>query len=164
MGTLYRETVAYRHRKSAKFYLLLIALIMLVDFIIILSDLKRFIREFVYLGYGIIPFAIIITFIIWVKCKTKFRYAIIDNELIIERFNGNKRKVELSLNAKHILKIEKVSSRTKRSEIDKDSIFLCTKRLALAYKVTYEKEGNIYSFYFEPSSRLINKLNELIKK
>jgi hypothetical protein len=161
MGTLYREIVRPRHNRAMRFILFCIAAVAVIDVIFLLSNYKQLIAELAYVGYGIFPVAIFTTVLLWIKSKVKYRYAIIDNELIIERFYGDKRKVVLNINAKYIKRIEKLSAKAGNEKILRHFNFACSGNKKNTYRCLYSKDGKMYSFCFEPSDSLINKINML---
>lgn len=161
MGTLYREIVRPKHNKVMRGILFCIFAIIGIDLIFLLSNYKRIIVELAYVGYGIFPVAIFTIVLLWVKSNIKYRYAIIDDELIIERFYGDRRRVVLNINVKHIVKIEKISNKTSCQRIERHFNFACAGNKKSTYRCLYNKEGKLFSFSFEPSDSLLNKINML---
>jgi hypothetical protein len=163
MGTLYREIVEPRYHKMMKFIQLCMIAIVTLDIVFLLSSFKELIiKELTYFGYAFFPIAIFMISYLWVKSKVKYRYVIIDNELIIERFYGDKRKVVLNINVKHIVRIEKASCSAKFENISKNYKFTCLGSKKNSFRCIYNKDGKLYSFCFEPSLSLINKI-EMIR-
>lgn len=162
MGILYREVVEYRQKKLAKIMLGVIVFFIFLNGFLILSEISRKLSYFVYFIYlsGLVLLAV--QYNLWKKCKRKFRYQIIDNELIIERFEGNRRKVELSLNVKYIVKIEKVKEKICDDIENKE--YCCSLKNTNLYRVTYKIDDKMYSFCFEPSNNFINKINAIMNK
>lgn len=162
MGTLYKEVVEYKYYKFLKHVLIAATTILALDIIYLTTDLKKIIEEFLYVGYGLMPMVILATLLMYGRCKKRYRYVIIDNELIIERLNGNKRKPILNLNIKQIMELEKVRTRTEDDGIDKVYNFACTFKENSVYRCVFVRDGKLISFYFEPSSKLIGKISSMI--
>ncbi|MCX7884067.1 MAG: hypothetical protein N2448_03435 [Caloramator sp.] len=162
MGILYREIVDYKRRFLAKFTFILTLIIISVDVIILISNPKEFYNEIIYAGYAMLPVALLLSLIFWQKCRLRYKYCIIDNELIIERIKGNKRRVELNLNVKNIISIDKNSE--KRNGIEKIYNFTCGCKKKDVYRCLFEKEGKLYGFYFAPSGNLLSRLKDVVNK
>lgn len=162
MGILYREIVDYKHRFLARLTFILTLIIISVDVVVLISNPKEFYDEIIYAGYAMLPVALLLSLILWQKCRLRYKYCIIDNELIIERIKGAKRKVELNLNVKNIISIDKSSE--KRNDIEKIYNFTCGCKRKDVYRCLFKKEGRIYSFYFSPSGNLLNRLEDMIRK
>ena len=158
MGTLYREIVEYKYQRLIKLLLKIIYVVLAFDVAFILYSAGDAIQKSDYVGYGVLSVSTILGLTAWRKCKRRYRYAIIDKELIIERFDGNKRKVELNLNIKNIVSLEKLSSNTAAPNVEKEYTFTCTGRRGQAYRCIFEKDGKLYSFNFEPSNALLKKI------
>lgn len=162
MGILYKEVVEYKYQRNIKPILLIILVLITANTFFLLSSYRRLMDELAYVSYVIIPLALTAAFILNLKSRKRYRYGIIDNELIIERFNGEKRKVVLSLNAKYISKIEKVVSDKRLDRVDEEYNFICSGRKKEVYYCTFKRNGKLCRFYFEPSQELIKKLNMLM--
>lgn len=164
MGTLYRETVEYKKQRLVKFILTSGLLVITLNTVILLSGLRDLIVDFLFVAYAIFPFAILSMAYMWVKYRRRYRYTIIDRELIIEKLEGNKRKSILNVNAKHIVRVEKVSSIVKGEKLYKVFNCSCSRKKSCIYHCIYEKDGRMYGFYFEPSEELISKIYNLCSK
>jgi hypothetical protein len=158
MGTLYKEIIVCKRQRGIRMVLLLGAAILSINTIVLLSSLRNVFEEFLFISYGIIPVVVIYMAYSWEKCNKRYRYTIIDKELIIDKLKGSKRKSVLNINAKHIVKIEKCKSKKQREKLYKQYSFLCSGNKECAYNCIYEKNGKLYGFYFEPSTELFNKL------
>jgi hypothetical protein len=164
MGTLYRETVEYKKQKLVKLVLTLGLLMITLNTVVLLSDLRKIVVDFLYAVYAVFPLVILGMAYMWVKYRRRYRYTIIDRELIIEKLEGAKRKPILNVNAKYIMRVEKVSSVKKGEKLYKVFNCSCSGNKKSVYHCTYEKDGKLYGFYFEPSEELINKINNLCSK
>lgn len=162
MGILYRETVINKHRGFFKFAIGFTILIFSVDVLMLISNPREFLKEIAYIGYVLLPIAVFVSAIVWHKCKIRYKYSIIDNELIIEKLNGDRRRLELNLNVKHIVAIEK-GVRNKQG-IEKEYDFTCGVKRQYAYRCLFNRGGKLYSFYFEPSNTLVNRINAAINR
>jgi hypothetical protein len=164
MGTLYRETVEYKKQRLVKVILTLGLLVLTLNTVVLLSDLRNLVVNFLFVVYAIFPFAILCMAHMWFKYRRRYRYTIIDRELIIEKLKGTKRKPILNVNAKHIVRIERVSSVIKGEKLYKVFNCSCSGKKSSVYHCIYEKDGKMYGFYFEPSGELINKIYSLCSK
>lgn len=162
MGILYKEVVEYKYQRNIKAILLIILMLITANTFFLLSSYRRVIEELAYVSYVIIPLAFVAAFVLNFRARRRYRYGIIDNELIIEKFTGEKRKVVLSLNAKYISKIEKVASDERMGRVDEEYNFICSGRKKEVYYCTFKRNGRLCRFYFEPSQELIKKLNTLM--
>lgn len=158
MGTLYKEIVEYKKQRAIRLVLLLGIIILTINIAVLISNLRNIFEEFLLISYVLMPIVVFGMGCLWKKYKTRYRYTIIDRELIIERLNGNKRNPVLNINAKHILRIEKCISRVQKVKLHKQYNFLCSGKKGCAYNCIYEKDGKLYGFYFEPSTELYNKI------
>ncbi|GFR36604.1 hypothetical protein [Thermobrachium celere] len=162
MGYLYREVVEYKQKRFAKILLPLITILCILNFVVILSDLRKYLNNLHYVITLLVSALIFVQFKIWRKCKRRYRYQIIDDELIIERFDGDKRRVELSIDIKQIIKVEKIIDKI-CDDIEYKEFCFSNKQNNI-YRVIYKMDGKMYSFCFEPSTKFINKVNSLLKK
>lgn len=158
MGTLYKEIVEYKKQKGIKLILFLGFAILFINTVVLISSLRNIFEEFLLISYVLMPLVALGMFYSWKKYKKRYRYTIIDRELIIEKLNGSKRKPVLNINAKHIVKIEKCKSKAQREKLCKQYSFLCSGKKECTYNCIYEKDGKLYGFYFEPSKELYNKI------
>lgn len=161
MGTLYKEIVGYKKQKALKLILPLGFAILFINTIVLISSLRNIFEEFLLISYVLMPLVAFGMFYSWRKCKKRYRYTIIDRELIIEKLNGSKRIPVININAKHIVRIEKCSSKTQNEKLCKQYSFLCSGKREHVYNCIFEKDGKLYGFYFEPSKELYNKIINL---
>lgn len=161
MGILYKETVKYKHPEFLKFAFGFTLLIFTVDVVMLLSNPQEFLKELSYIGYAMLPVAAFVSAIVWHKCKRKYKYSIIDNELIIEKLDGCKRKAVLNLNVKQIIEINKAADKQKDA-VEREYDFTCGGHKDTAYRCFFIREGKLYSFCFEPSSAFISRINSVM--
>lgn len=164
MGILYREVVEYKYHKFLRHILFVAIVVMAIDIIYLVSDFRKLIEELVYVGYGLMPVIIFSTFLMVVKCKRRYRYVIIDNELIIEKLNGNKRKPILNINVKQIIKIEKLRNIDQNDSVERSYNFACSFSKSNRYRCVFSRDGKLYSFDFEPSTNLIGKIDGILSR
>lgn len=158
MGTLYKEMVEHKKHRGIRVILFLGAAVLIINLIILASSLKNIFEEFLFISYVLTPVAALGMAYIWRKYKTRYRYIIIDRELIIEKLNGNKKRTVLNINAKYILGIEKCKPGTQGKKICRQYNFLCSGKKENAYNCIFQKDNRIYGFYFEPSQELYNRI------
>jgi hypothetical protein len=164
MGILYKEVVEYKYQRNIKPILAIILLLLIANTFFLLSSYRRAVEGLAYVSYALIPIALITAFVLNLKSSIRYRYGIIDNELIIERFNKKKRKVTLNLNTKYICSIERFNSDKKMDRVDEEYNFICSGKKKEVYCCTFKRNGRLCRFYFEPSQELIKKLNMLMAR
>ena len=160
MGTLYREVVEYRHLKVIRLILRFVYVILAADAAFILYILRGSIEGTIYIGLSIMLLAMLGGIMLWGKCKKRYRYGIIDRELIIERLSGHKRKVELNINLKHVISLDRIDEASSNFECAEQHTFTCTGKRDQIYKCVFEKDGKYYSFNFQPSCDLLKKIEK----
>lgn len=158
MGTLYREIVEYRNLRSSKLMLKLIFGVLAADMVFMLYTVRGRVENTIYLGLTVALLGVLGGLVLWGKCKRRYRYGIIDRELIIEKISGEKRRVELNINLKHIVSIDRIDSENSRVNVEEEYIFTFNKRRNFAHRCVFEMEGRLYSFIFEPSPALLKKI------
>jgi hypothetical protein len=158
MGTLYKEIVGYKKQKAIKIVLIFGFVILFINTVILISSLRNIFEEFLLVSYVLILLAAIGMAYSWAKGNKRYKYLIIDRELIIEKLSGYKKKSVLNINTKRIIKIEKWEFGKHSEKLYKQYNFLCSGNRSSAYNCIYEKDGKLYGFYFEPSTELYNKI------
>lgn len=158
MGTLYREIVENRNLRISRLMLKLIFAILAADMAFMLYIAQGRVENTIYVGLTVALLGVFVGLVLWARCKRRYRYGIIDRELIIERLNGHKRRVELNINLKQIVSIDRVDSEGSRADVEEEYMFTCNKRRSLAHRCVFEMEGRLYSFVFEPSLALLKKI------
>lgn len=161
MGILYKEVVQYKHYRNIKFIFNLIFILLTMNTVYLLINFKNKESELLYINYGILPLSILTLAFLYIKFRKKYRYNIIDNELIIERLKGEKSDVVLNFNIKHIVKMGKVTPDLKNERVDREYNFICSGKRRSAYYCTFKNADTMCRFYFEPSEELLKKLNML---
>lgn len=161
MGTFYKEIAEKKNQKGIKVSLLIGALIILIYNIALLGNYEYVLFEVIIISYAMIIAAVITMVYMWLKCNMKYRYTIIDKELIIEKVGRNRRKSLLNFNIKHIISIEKYNEATNNKKLAKQYSFLCSSKKRESYKCIFEENGKLYGFYFEPSNELVSKILNL---
>lgn len=162
MGTLYKEIVGYKKQRGIKIIFFLGFVILFINTVILISSLRNIFQEFLLISYVLMFIVVFGMLYYWKKYKKRYRYTIIDKELIIERLNGSKRKLVLNINAKRIVKIEKCESKNQGEKLYKQYNFLCSGRKGCAYNCIFERDGKLYGFYFEPSQEFYNKIISIV--
>lgn len=159
MGTLYKEIVQYRRQRLSKIIFGIILIVAVLDMLLLLGDFSYLQGSGEYACYSVITIAIGIMAYMWYRGRVKYKYLIIDNELIIEKIQGHKRTVAINLNARKILKLEKVRGKSKVTNVEQEYHFLCSGKNDNIYRCIFIKNEKCYSFYFEPSLELLKRLD-----
>jgi hypothetical protein len=98
-----------------------------------------------------------------VKTNRRYKYSIIDNELIIERLNSDRRHVLLNINLKTIERLERIDKMPrdgKKLFVWKRCSFMEKKNKG--YLCLYKLSGKEFGFCFEPSQGLVDKIYSVI--
>ncbi|QGU93819.1 hypothetical protein GOM49_00600 [Clostridium bovifaecis] len=160
---MYKETVVRRKVPSIFIIVILLAVSIVVSDIIINIQ----VGEYKVGGYLTILLACIIFLLIIMqinKCSVKYKYSIIADELIIYKLKGSRQEVMESIKIKDIediIKVDKITSRFRTILCKKYSCLNITNNL---YACMYNNGHMRGKFYFEPSCKLIDKLDILKKK
>ncbi|MEA4825398.1 MAG: hypothetical protein VB130_02010 [Clostridium sp.] len=157
---MYKETVARRKVPS-----IFIIVLYLTTYLVV-SDIITNLR----IGQYIIGeyLTILLTFLVFFtivrqvnKCKIKYKYSIIADELIIYKLKGCREEVIESIKLKDIEYVEKISKF--KFNLNR---FFCKKCACLnfindVYACKYSNGYRSGKFYFEPSYKLVDKINIL---
>lgn len=160
MGTLYREIVEYKKLKTSRVILKLIYAVLAIDLIFIFYILSGTIEETIYIGLGVGLLGSFASIVVGERCRRRYRYGIIDKELIIEKLSGRRRRMELNINLKTIISIEKLGFRQSDKALQGEQVFTYNRGLSSVYRCIYEENGCRRSFIFEPSSALLKKIEK----
>ncbi|AOR22360.1 hypothetical protein [Clostridium taeniosporum] len=94
-----------------------------------------------------------------IKCKISYKYLIIANKLIINKiFNNNEKNLE-SINLDDIVYIGKENYIPKEYTIKNKGNYSCGTINKNKYCCVYKRENVYYKFTFNPSEKLIKRLN-----
>ncbi|MCY6354798.1 hypothetical protein [Clostridium sp. ZS2-4] len=113
----------------------------------------------------VIDIVVLIFIIIQIeKCKIKYKYAIIADEFIIYKLKGNKQKIMETIKIKDIKSVDKIGKTKACLDTPTRKMYGNLKLDKDVYFCKYNNHKGTNGFYFEPSHRLINKLDVLINK
>lgn len=98
------------------------------------------------------------------KCKIKYKYAIIADEFIIYKLKGNKQKIMETVKIKDIKSVDKIGKTKVCLDTPTRKMYGNLNFDNDVYFCRYNNHKGINGFYFEPSHKLINKLDTLINK
>lgn len=98
------------------------------------------------------------------KCKIKYKYAIIADEFIIYKLKGNKQKIMEIIKIKDIKSLDKIRKTKACLDTSTKKMYGNLNFNKDMYFCRYNNHKGTNGFYFEPSNRLINKLDVLINK
>lgn len=165
MRIMYKEIVT--RRKTPFMASMLLGLVIMIVISNILEQIK--ISNY-QIGFITNPVLFVITSIVitleLIKCKVKYKYSIISNQLIIHRLKNNNQSVVESVKIEDIVFIGKtkdikgcINKNIKRAVSSISSKrYVCSMSMFNQYCCIY-KYGNQYKrFYFQPSMEFLKKI------
>lgn len=162
MRTMYKEEVARKKLPSV------FGIFILLLFVICISDVV----EKIYIAdksIGVVTnplFMIVMTaaaIFVSLKCKEKYKYSIIADQLIIHNVIGREQVVVENIKLKDIEYIGRVKELMERFDVVSTKKYVCTYSKASSYCCIYKDEKKYKKFYFQPSENFVNKINSLIE-
>ena len=163
MNIMYRELVVRRKLS------VVIGIILIMTFMISLSSLiqsidlvKGDIENGIEIAFIIITLSIIVFEVL--KCKVKYKYSIISDQIIIHKLNHSHENVVENIKFKDIIFIGKKTELNDKLKVNSSKKYVCSIFNNVKYCCIY-KDGNLYrKFYFEPSMVFASKLQNMIKR
>ncbi len=165
MRIMYKEVVT--RRKTPFMAAMLLGLVMMI----VISNIVEQIKVSNYeIGFITNPVFFVITTIVitleLIKCKVKYKYSIIANQLIIHRLKNDKQSVVENIRIEDIVFIGKTkdikSSINKNIKKAVNSIsskrYVCSMSMFNQYCCIYRYGDKYKRFYFEPSREFIKKI------
>lgn len=160
MRTMYREEVTRRKLPSVLgFFILLVPLIYIADIaekiamdnrtIEIVTNSLLFVITIGSVGYAV------------VRCRTRYRYSIIADQLIIHRINNDVQVVVENIKIKDIQSIAKKVDFC--SKIHFNHTYNCSLLKPWTCCCTYRCNNKYKKFYFQPSDNFINKVHCMLQ-
>lgn len=163
MNTMYKEIV--ETKKAPR----IVGVLLFVSLMIVIANGIEDIRFFQYrLGTLTNPLLKILVCAMmiseFIKCKVKYRYSIIADQLIIHKLKDNEQYVYQNVKLKDIVFVGKMKDLNKKFNVVTSKNYACYTNMFNRYCCIY-KDGDIYrKFYFQPSSKLVVKINNVLKK
>ncbi|WP_027633522.1 hypothetical protein [Clostridium hydrogeniformans] len=163
MNTMYKEIVEIR--KTPR----IIGVLVLMCLMIMFSNLIENIKVFNFkIGFITDPLIILITVLFmafeFLRCKVRYKYSIIADQLIIHKLKDRHQAIEENIKLKDIVFVGKAKELKKKLNISSSRYYICSLTRFNEYCCIY-KDGNSYrKFYFQPSSNLIVKLTNIVNK
>ncbi|MBU5591695.1 hypothetical protein KQI89_07950 [Clostridium sp. MSJ-4] len=166
MRTMYKEVVT--RRRIPVIVSILLGLIIMIIIANIVEEIKIANYEIGFITNPVFfTITSIVIFLELLKCKVKYKYSIISNQLIIHRLKNKEQSVVENVQLEDIVFIGKV--RDIKSNISKDmkevvnSIgtkrYVCSPIMPNQYCCIYKNGAKYKKFYFQPSGEFINKVN-----
>lgn len=157
---MYKETVVGKKISSIFTIVILLSVSIVVSDIIINIQIGQH-KIGVYLTLLLSCLMLLLVIVQINKCSVKYKYSIIADELIICKLKGSKQEVMENIKIKDIESIEKLGKFT-----SKVKTMFCKKYgyLEIAdnlYVCKYNSSDKKGRFYFEPSCKLIDKIDKL---
>ncbi len=97
------------------------------------------------------------------RCRVSYKYSIIADQLIIHRIKQNEHQAVKCINLKNIVYIGKPFSCNEKYNIVESNSFSCTLRKFNSLCCIYKSEEGYKKLYFQPSEKLVEKINNFIK-
>ncbi|MEW8956155.1 hypothetical protein [Clostridium sp.] len=163
MNTMYKETVEIR--KAPR----IIGVFIMMCLMITVSNLIENIKVFDFkIGFVTNPLIILLTvsFIAFefIRCKIRYKYSIIANQLIIHKLKDRHQDIEENIKLQDIVFVGKSKELKRKLNISSSKYYVCSLTRFNECCCIY-KDGNSYrKFYFQPSSNLITKLTKIVNK
>ncbi|GIM30021.1 hypothetical protein CPJCM30710_26870 [Clostridium polyendosporum] len=157
MGTLHREVI--KRRKVRGIVLSIIILCMMItvsnfvgQILVIQSNMKAISDGLISIvTIGFLSFEIL-------RCRTRYKYSIIVDKLIIHKIYSEDQKTLENIKISDIVYIDKIGPKSKKFNISSIRIYLCNILSSDTYCCIYKYEEEYRKFYFQPSKELVNKI------
>ena len=157
MGTIYKEVVGEKNQKLSRIIISVILTAAGVDLVLLIGDFIK--GNLQVIGYALVTLAFLSTTYFYRKSKVRYKYLIIDDEVIIEKLIRNKRSVEFNFKAKNIINMERINNKLTDLNASKKPRFFTDNKNNPIYECKVLKNNKTYSFYFQPSEELIKRIN-----
>ncbi|MCB2354962.1 hypothetical protein [Clostridium estertheticum] len=160
---MYKEMV---HRKKLpallSLFIILIIFICLSDLLpkVIIGSIN--IKTLVTLGFNMIMIAL--CYMEFLKCKVRYKYLIVADQLIIHRIRGQEVIIREDIKLKDIEYIGKCSNYSSGIHISSSKKYICSTFIRSKFCCVYKAGNKFKKFYFEPSDGLMNKIRLLKEK
>ncbi|WP_027623568.1 hypothetical protein [Clostridium lundense] len=157
MGNMYKETISRRKLPSiVKLFTILVVALFLAEVIkdttINGQDIGRIAIVFcVTLVVGTLVFEIF-------RCRVKYTYSIIADQFIIHRIKGSEDKVVENIKLRNIQYIGRNDMPKLNESIKSSKKYVCSILNLNPYYCIYKDGDKLKRFYFEPSTRLIERI------
>ncbi|GEM_PF-1537086 len=99
-----------------------------------------------------------------IRCRIRYRYLIIADQLIIHRVKGARDEVKVDIKLKDIVFVGKVKDMHLNVDLSEADKFTCVLRNSNSYCCVYLHGDSYRSFYFQPSLELIRNIENLRNK
>lgn len=158
MGTLHREVI--KRRKVRGIVLSIIVLCMMITVSNFIGQIpanqsgtKTFIDTLIsILTGGFVFFEIL-------RCRTKYKYSIIVDKLIIHKICSGDQRILENIKISNIVHIDKIGYyKPRKFSISSTRVYLCNILSSNTYCCIYKNEEKYRKFYFQPSKELVNKI------
>jgi hypothetical protein len=158
MKTMYKEEVTRSRLHSVLgFFLILVAFIYIAEAVeqAVSNSTIAMIADFLFLF-------VIITIIVYavIRCKTRYRYSIIADQLIIHKIKDNELRVVENIEISDIEVLEKKESILSKLHIN--HTYNCSLLKPWMYCCVYRCNGKLKKFYFQPSDNFVLKLQRTL--
>jgi len=97
------------------------------------------------------------------KCVIKYRYSVIEDELIIHKLNGNDEKIVEDIKFKDIKFIGTPKDKNIKFDVEKSKNYIASMFSFEKYCCIYKEGDKFKKFYFEPSNKLLKNIKKSIK-
>jgi len=162
MGTMYKE-ISVKKRMPV-----IVTIFIVISRMIAISNVLETIKIGSFsLGIVTNPVIGIITigFIAFqvLRCNVSYNYSIIADQITIHRIKQNDHQAVKCINLRDIVYIGKPFSSKEKYNIVESNTFSCTLRKFNSLCCIYKTEQGYKKLYFQPSEKLVDKINNFIR-
>ena len=160
---MYKEMVQRKKLPAlVSLFITLIIFICLSDLLPKVSIGSINIKTFVTLVFNMIMIAL--CYMEFLKCKVRYKYLIVADQLIIHRIRGQEVIIREDIKLKDIEYIGKCSKYSSDIHISSSKKYICSTFIGSKFCCVYKAGNKFKKFYFEPSDGLMNKIRLLKEK
>ncbi|MBU3156413.1 hypothetical protein LL037_03600 [Clostridium estertheticum] len=160
---MYKEMVQRKKLPAlVSLFITLIIFICLSDLLPKVSIGSINIKTFVNLVFNMIMIAL--CYMEFLKCKVRYKYLIVADQLIIHRIRGQEVIIREDIKLKDIEYIGKSSNYSSDIHISSSKKYICSTFIGSKFCCVYKAGNKFKKFYFEPSDGLMNKIRLLKEK
>ncbi|MBW9152368.1 hypothetical protein [Clostridium estertheticum] len=160
---MYKEMVQRKKLPAlVSLFIILIIFICLSDLLPKVSIGRINIKTLVNFIFNMIMIAL--CYMEFLKCKVRYKYLIVADQLIIHRIIGQEVTIREDIKLKDIEYIGKYSNYSSDNHISSSKKYICSTFIGSKFCCVYKAGNKFKKFYFEPSDGLTNKIRLLKEK
>lgn len=157
MGNMYKETISRRKLPSiVKLFTILVAALFLAE---VIKDITINGQDIGRIAIVFCTALVVLTLAFEIfRCRVKYTYSIIADQFIIHRIKGSEDKVVENIKLRNIQYIGRNDMPKLNEGIKSSKKYVCSIFNLSPYYCIYKDGDKLKRFYFEPSTRLIEKI------